>query len=120
MMTRGLCLVAILAAGAAAACCSDSPNTTVAPAATPADSAVDAATGREIQISGVVSRVAGSCPAVRFILGRVTVQTDRGTDFVGGACAALASGTAAVVKGSRQTDGSLAALSVTTRGTQTR
>ena len=118
-MTSRFCLALILAAGVAAACSSDSPQTT-APAATTADSAADAATGREVQISGAVSRVTGSCPAVRFLLGRVTVQTDRATAFVGGTCATLANGVAAVVKGSRQRDGSLAALAVTTRGTQTR
>ena len=115
MKTRGFCLALILAAGVAAGCSSGSPATP-APAGTSADSAADAATGREVQISGAVSRVTGSCPAVRFLLGRVIVQTDRGTAFVGGTCATLASGVAAVVKGSRQPDGSLAALAVTTRG----
>ena len=119
MMTRGFCLAFILAAGAAAACSSGSPATT-SPAATPAASDADAATAREVQISGAVSRIGGSCPALRFILGRVTVQTDRATTFVGGGCADLGPGVAAVVRGSRQSDGSLAASAVTTRGTPTR
>ena len=119
MLTRGFCLVFVLATGAAAACSSSSPAPT-APAATPADSTPDAATGREVQISGSVSRIGGSCPAVRFILGRVTVQTDRATTFVGGGCASLATGVSAVVRGSRQSDGSLAASAVTTRGAPTR
>ena len=86
MLTRGFCLALVLATGAASACSSSSPAPT-SPAATPADSDPDAATGREVQISGAVSRIGGSCPAVRFLLGRVTVQTDRATTFGGGGCA---------------------------------
>ena len=119
MLTRGFCLALVLATGAAAGCSSSSPAPT-SPAATPADSDPDAATGRDVQISGAVSRIGGSCPAVRFLLGRVTVQTDRATTFGGGGCASLAPGVSAVVRGSRKSDGSLAASAVTTRGTPTR
>ena len=119
MLTRGFCLALVLATGAASACSSSSPAPT-SPAATPADSDPDAATGREVQISGAVSRIGGSCPAVRFLLGRVTVQTDRATTFGGGGCASLAPGVSAVVRGSRRSDGSLAASAVTSRGTPTR
>lgn len=121
IMTHAFRLLVILAVCTAAACSSGSPSAPAAPAAVGSDAAAGAdAAARGAEISGTVSRVGGSCPAIRFVVGRVVVQAGRTTTFVGGTCAEVVTGAGVVVRGARQSDGSLAASAVTIRGSQGR
>ncbi|MBZ5556549.1 MAG: DUF5666 domain-containing protein [Acidobacteriia bacterium] len=59
--------------------------------------------------TGVVSALAGTCPAVTFMAGTTKVSTTATTRFTDGTCAELANGVTAHVKGARQADGSIVA-----------
>jgi hypothetical protein len=61
------------------------------------------------RVSGVVSGLAGTCPVLTFTLGTTAVSTTSTTTFVGGACSALADGSQAGARGTRQPDGSIVA-----------
>jgi hypothetical protein len=58
---------------------------------------------------GLVSALAGTCPALTFTLGTTAVSTTSTTTFVGGACSALADGSQVGARGTRQPDGSIVA-----------
>jgi len=79
----------------------------------------DAARGG-LQVSGTVARVSGTCPALRFLVGGVTVDTDRATVFSPGTCANVVSGAGVVVIGTRSAANTMAASSVAVRGTTSR
>ncbi|MBI4265730.1 MAG: hypothetical protein HY657_15250 [Acidobacteria bacterium] len=64
------------------------------------------------EVEGAISGLAGSCPALTFTVGTTTVTTNSATTFDDGACAALANGATVEVKGFRQTDGAIAAVTV--------
>jgi hypothetical protein len=124
MMRTHLLSSAILSLAALAAAC-DSPSAPAPTTPTAPTTTADARTGDpartgSVQISGTVGRVSGTCPAIRFVVRRVIVETNRATVFNGGPCAAVLNGVGVVVTGTRQGDGSLAASAVTTPGTSTR
>ena len=124
MTTTRLVPLAMLALGVFAAACNSGPAPTPSAPTTvtsPSDARTgDAARPGSVQISGTVSRVTGTCPALRFLVGRVIVDTSRATVFNGGRCAAVVTGTGVVATGTRSGEGTLAATSITFRGTTTR
>ena len=73
-----------------------------------------------VELSGAVSALAGSCPALTFTVGKTvgtTVETTKvattaTTTFRGITCAAIANATVVEVKGTRQADGSIVATRV--------
>jgi hypothetical protein len=67
----------------------------------------------EVQIRGVVSALTGSCPALRFVVDGRTVTTTSRTDFRRGNCSHMANGLEVLVDGQRQSNGEIAARSVT-------
>lgn len=72
----------------------------------------DDATGGEFEIEGSVGGLKGTCPSVQFNVNGFSVTTSASTVFEGGACASLKSGDKVTVKGLKQADGSVAAISV--------
>jgi hypothetical protein len=68
--------------------------------------------GGEFEIEGSVGGLKGTCPSVTFGVNGFNVSTNAGTDFIGGECSALKSGTKVTVKGTRRADGSVLATSV--------
>jgi hypothetical protein len=64
------------------------------------------------ELSGTVSALSGSCPAVTFTLNGTTVHATEQTAFPGGACGAVQNGARVEVKGLKQLDGSITALMV--------
>jgi Domain of unknown function (DUF5666) len=120
-MTNARWLPAVLILLLAAACNSAPSPAPSAPTAVTSDA--DTRSGdpaRMVSVSGTVSRLSGTCPALRFLVGRVVVETNRATVFTGGACGALATGAGVVAQGSRVANGSLAASSIAFRSTTTR
>lgn len=119
-LSLALLVLLVLAGGFFSACSSGTPSAPASAAAAATETTLGADARNGVEISGTIARVAGSCPSLRFVVGRVTVQAARTTAFVGGTCANVVNGAAAVVRGSRERDGSLAASQITVRGTQTR
>ena len=64
------------------------------------------------EITGMVSLLSGTCPAMSFTVGTRRVTTAAATRFKGGACAALKNGKRVEVKGTPQSDGTLLATVV--------
>lgn len=59
-----------------------------------------------VNVSGeITSAVTGSCPAISFVVGGYTVDTDKTTDFQKAACSTVAKGTSVHVKGDVQESG---------------
>jgi hypothetical protein len=69
--------------------------------------------GGRVEIQGPAGGVDGTCPVLRFTVMGYRVITSGATTFGGGSCAQLRSGTQVQVTGTRQSDGSIAATSVT-------
>ena len=67
--------------------------------------------GREAEVSGAVSGLAGVCPAIHFAIGSTRVTTSSATRFEL-ACSTIASATRVEVKGTRVADGSIAATHI--------
>jgi hypothetical protein len=63
-------------------------------------------------VTGLVSALTGSCPALTFVLDGVTVRTSGKTVFEGGACGDLKDGMRAGAIGPRASDGSIDAEKV--------
>lgn len=63
-------------------------------------------------VSGKVSAVSGTCPALTFTLGGKTVKTNASTTFSGGACADVKNDASAGAMGALQADGSILATQV--------
>ena len=61
------------------------------------------------EAEGVVSGLAGRCPAITFTVGTLKVTASATTVFRHGGCAAVLNGARVEVKGAVQSDGSLAA-----------
>ena len=101
------------------ACGSGGPSAQAAPSAAADASAGsgDAARRGAFQVSGTVARVSGTCPTLRFLVGGVTVDTDRATVFSPGSCNNVVNGVGVSVTGSRSAAGTMAAASVAVRGT---
>jgi hypothetical protein len=112
----------LVLAAAAVACNSAPPSAPSAPTAITSDADARSGDARtaSVEISGTVGRLSGTCPDLRFVVGRVVVQTNRATVFSGATCSAVVTGAGVVARGSRQADGSLAATSITFRSTTTR
>ncbi len=66
----------------------------------------------EATVKGVVSALAGACPAITFTVNGTKVTTTASTIFRNTDCAGVVNGTNVRVKGTRQTDGSILASSV--------
>lgn len=65
------------------------------------------------EVEGTVSGLSGACATgLTFTIGTTKVTTSSTTTFTGVTCAAIANGTKVEVKGTKQTDGSIAAASV--------
>jgi len=62
-----------------------------------------------IELSGTISDVAGACPDVTFRFGSTSLAVDKATTFARGACADIANGRSAEIKGVRRADGSVLA-----------
>jgi hypothetical protein len=64
------------------------------------------------QLSGTLSGLSGSCPAVSFTVGGKAVTTTSATAFVGNACKDLKNGKGVTVTGTVQVNGSVIATTV--------
>jgi hypothetical protein len=64
------------------------------------------------RVSGAVSGLSGTCPALSFKAGGTAVTTSQATKFGEGGCAEVANGVNARVNGVAQTDGSIQATHV--------
>lgn len=62
-----------------------------------------------VQLSGTISDVAGACPDVTFRFGSASIVVNDSTTFAHGACADIASGRTADIKGVRRANGSVVA-----------
>jgi hypothetical protein len=67
---------------------------------------------QEVEISGTLSGLSGTCPDVSFIVQGRPVHANRGTVFESLSCAAVRDGLAVEVKGAAQPDGSVLALRI--------
>jgi len=72
----------------------------------------DDATGGEFEIEGSVGGLKGTCPSVQFGINGFSIATSGATVFEGGVCSALKNGAKVTVKGTRTSDGSVAATRV--------
>ena len=61
--------------------------------------------GGRVDLEGRVQDLSGSCPALTFRMGTVTVFTSSATKFDDGSCRDLSNGDSVEVKGRRQADG---------------
>lgn len=119
-MNRTLPIGVFVLAGFLAACSSGTPSAPAPAAIAAVETTLGADQARSgSEISGTIGRLSGSCPSIRFLLGRVTVQASATTAFVGGTCANLVNGAVVVVGGARER-ASMAASSITVRATRTR
>jgi hypothetical protein len=71
---------------------------------------------QRVQAAGSITALGGSCPSITFSLGSTAVSTSSVTLFAGRACGQLSDGTAVRVDGYIQSDGSIAAASVSQMG----
>ena len=69
-------------------------------------------TGNQVELSGSVSGRTGTCPALTFTVSSTKVTTSSNTQFKDVTCSTVANGMSVEVKGTKQTDGSVAASSV--------
>jgi hypothetical protein len=65
-----------------------------------------------VELSGAISGKSGSCPAISFTVSSTKVTTSSSTHFEDTTCGALVNGNRVEVKGTKQSDGSVAATSV--------
>lgn len=65
-----------------------------------------------VELSGALSGKSGSCPAISFTISSTKVTTSGSTQFKDTTCGALVNGNHVEVKGTKQSDGSVAATSV--------
>ena len=67
---------------------------------------------RELRLSGRLSGLSGTCPAIRFTVDGTVVTTNGDTDFDGGRCADARNGAEVDVRGYRQPNGTVLARRV--------
>ena len=67
----------------------------------------------QAEAEGTVSALSGGCPMLMFMVKLTKVTTSAGTQFRGASCSGVANGVKVEVRGTRQTDGSIAATGVT-------
>ncbi len=85
-----------------------------------ASSAADLSIGTTANpLTGTISALTGSCPAVTFVIERKTVRVDAATTYGEAACSRLANGVRIEVVGASQSDGSINASSVRLLSTTT-
>jgi hypothetical protein len=65
-----------------------------------------------VEFSGAVSGLSGSCPTIRFTLEGITITTNNGTEFRRGSCQNVQNGGRVQVDGMFQSDGTLLARRV--------
>jgi len=70
----------------------------------------------EGEAEGPIAARAGTCPTLTFTVSARAVSTNAGTEFKDGACTSLVNGTSVEVKGTVQTNGSILATRVETKG----
>jgi hypothetical protein len=68
---------------------------------------------KSIDLSGTVSALSGSCPALTFTIGASAVYTTPDTDFSKGKCSDMANGVDVDIKGMLMSDGRVRADKVT-------
>jgi len=73
---------------------------------------VDDATGGAFEIQGAVGGLKGACPTLTFAINGFSIATSGSTSFQGGSCSTLKSGSKVTVDGTKNTDGSVAAMTV--------
>jgi len=64
-------------------------------------------------VTGSITTIAGTCPAIAFTVGGKLVVTNPQTSFSGGQCSGLNVGDVVTATGSTQVDGSMLASQVT-------
>lgn len=69
----------------------------------------------EIEVSGSVEGLSGSCPNLRFRVGTLAVTTDVRTEFDDGSCADVKNGGRVEVEGRQAPDGGILAAEVDLR-----
>lgn len=67
---------------------------------------------RELRLSGRISGISGTCPALRFTVDGTVVTTNSNTDFDGGRCTDARNGVEVDVRGYRQPNGTVLARRV--------
>ena len=67
---------------------------------------------KEVEVNGTIQAVSGTCPALHLTIAGRSVSTTASTDFKDAACAKLAVGQSAEVKGTLQADGSVSATRI--------
>ena len=72
----------------------------------------DDATGGEVEIQGALGGLTGTCPTIGFTVNGLQVMTSSSTTFDGASCTSLKSGNKVEVKGTKQSNGAIAATSV--------
>lgn len=93
MSIRAIHVVILAAACAAAAGCtsqsSRSPLASTSESNITSDSASAKTPAGEVVMQGLVSALSGKCPKRDFVMGSVTVSTDKSTVYTAGSCDAL-------------------------------
>lgn len=109
MQRTWLLVLVIVSPGLLSVACGSAPAAPATPSAA-AGTSVSEVTGTAVarpgtpMMQGAIASLAGTCPALTFALGDVTVRTTGDTAFEGGRCGALATGTLVAVEGARQGD----------------
>jgi uncharacterized protein DUF5666 len=67
---------------------------------------------KQVELRGTIQAVSGACPALRLTIAGRNVSTTASTEFKDAACARVAAGQTAEVKGTLQADGSIAATRI--------
>lgn len=70
------------------------------------------AQNHEVEITGPVAKLSGTCPSLQFTVGNQQIVTNAGTDFDDGTCADVRNGRRIEVEGTLGTDGKLVAREV--------
>lgn len=113
MRNRHLLVPALLILSIALHACSDAPASDLTTSAS-------LAIGSDVKaMTGTISSLAGTCPAVTFLFERRTVTTDRNTVFGDVGCSTLKNTLRAEVSGTVLSDGSIKATRVAPIGTVT-
>ena len=70
------------------------------------------AEGGEFEIQGALGGLSGTCPSISFVVNGYSITTSSSTTFDGGTCASLKPGNKVEVKGTKQSNGTIAATEV--------
>ncbi|MGE5243988.1 MAG: DUF5666 domain-containing protein [Betaproteobacteria bacterium] len=70
----------------------------------------------EVELNGAIAGLGGTCPSLTFTISSTHVTTNASTKFEESACSGLANGTSVEVKGTKQSNGSVLATQVESKG----